>query len=270
MGYKIKKELGSGAVSNAFLLEDGRVIIIGNRGDSFNNYKALCNKMSALKEITSVKYPKIHELIFPCEEYPYGAMIEDYVCGEELVKVNKRLTKIQKYEIGKALAKFITELHNNKVAGNKEEEININLWKFDRSFKILEDYLDKNLSSKLMQIKQEYKKLMESKDFCVTHGDLNAGNIMVDENGVLSGVIDFGNTEYYLPEIEFVHMYFFDKTIYNAMVENYCKSINDKEIVLLELVVNIRHFKNILNVEDKRIASLNNIKKLLELYLEIK
>jgi len=53
------------------------------------------------------------------------------------------------------------------------------------------------------------------------------------------------------------------------MVENYNKLIDEKEVVLLELVVNIRHFKNIVNFDDKRIHCLNNIEKLLKLYLKI-
>jgi hypothetical protein len=91
---------------------------------------------------------------------------------------------------------------------------------------------------------------------------------MID-NGKVSGIIDFGNMEYYIPEIEFVHMYFFDRVIYDAMVENYPRPIDEKEVVFLELVVNIRHFKNIKNFEDRKTNCLNNINMLLDKYLSM-
>ena len=41
MEYKINKKLGNGAVSDAYLLNDGRVLIVGKREDSFLTYKTL-------------------------------------------------------------------------------------------------------------------------------------------------------------------------------------------------------------------------------------
>ena len=108
---------------------------------------------------------------------------------------------------------------------------------------------------------------MQEKPFCTTHGDLNAGNIMIGDDNKLSGIIDFGNMEYYIPEIEFVHMYFFDRAIYSAMVAGYGREIDEREVVLIELVVNVRHFKNIVKFDDKRQHCLDNIHQLLELYL---
>ncbi len=48
MKYKIDKKLGSGAVSDAYLLDNGKVLIIGKREDSFSTYKALYEKMKHL------------------------------------------------------------------------------------------------------------------------------------------------------------------------------------------------------------------------------
>ena len=140
--------------------------------------------------------------------------------------------------------------------------------KYERSLEILKEFISNETYKNLAHIKADYKQLLENKDFCLTHGDLNEGNIMIDD-GKISGIIDFGNMEYYIPEIEFVHMYFFDKVIYNAMVQNYPKQINEKEIVFLELIVNIRHFKNIKNFDDKRNKCLQNIETLLYKYLNM-
>ena len=269
MKYSVLKKLGCGSAGDAYLLEDGKAIVVGKREDSFTTYKTMFNKMQMLEDcITQVKYPKVYDLISPCEEFPFGAIVEDNIGGTELREVVSKLNQSQKKEIGRVLAAFITQVHNITTKGKKAEEININLNKYDRSLLVLKDYLPDDILKKLADLKLCYKSLLESKDFCITHGDLNAGNIMI-ENGKVSGIIDFGNMEYYIPEIEFVHMYFFDRTIYESMIKNYSKPINEKEIVFLELVTNIRHFKNIKNFEDRRNNCLNNIEMLLNKYLNM-
>ena len=270
MKYEVVKKLGVGSAGDAFLLADGKAIIIGKREDSFKTYEAMFKKMQILEgRISEVKYPKFYELICPYEEYPFGAVVEEYISGKELRDSVNNLTDSQKREIGQVLARFVWQVHNINAEDRKDEEVEINLTKLNRSLDILKDYLTNDVHQKLVNLKDNYKQLLESKDFCITHGDLNAGNIMIDNAGKVSGIIDFGNMEYYIPEIEFVHMYFFDKVIYDAMVQNYPKNINEKEIVFLELIVNIRHFKNIKDFEDRRAKCLNNIETLLNKYLSM-
>ena len=267
MKYNVIKKLGSGSAGDAYLIDQNKAIIVGKREDSFEAYKALLEKMKVFDgKITSVKYPKIYELISPCKDYPFGALVEDYISGVELRDAVSNLSDSQKETVGKVLANFVAEVHSISVEDKKEEEININLSKYDRSLSILKEYLQEDVYQKLVDLKSNYKNLLQNKQFWLTHGDLNAGNIMIDSQGNVSGIIDFGNMEYYIPEIEFVHMYFFDTTIYSAMLKNYIQPIEDKEVVFLELVVNIRHFKNIKNFEDRKTKCLNNIQMLLNKY----
>lgn len=267
----IVKKLGSGSGGDAFLLNDGKAIIVGKREDSFSLYNSLYKKLKRVEgKITTIKYPKICELVEPCEEYPFGAVIEECINGQELREKITDLTYYDKQEIGKILALFLIQLHGINVEGDKDQEIITNLAKYDKSIGLLKSYLAKDVVDKLTTIvRDDFKTLIEGKDFCLTHGDLNAGNIMIAEDNKLSGVIDFANMEYYIPEIEFIHMYFFDKAIYGSMVKNYNKEIKEKNIFLLELVVNIRHFKNIVNYDEKRDSCLNNIKSLLNKYLNL-
>ena len=268
MNNKILNKLGSGSAGDAYLMEDGKAIIIGKREDSFSTYQSLFDKMQIVDgKISTVKYPQIYQLIEPCEDFPYGAMIEEYISGEELRSKVGGLTTSQKRDIGATLSGFLNQLHAIQANGNKEEEIKINLAKYERSLGIIKDYLAPDIYQKLVEIKADYKHMIENKDFCITHGDLNAGNIMIGEDGKLSGIIDFGNMEYYVPEIEFVHMYFFDRDIYQAMVDGYDKQIDETEIILLELIVNVRHFKNIVKFDDKRENCLHNIESVLDLYI---
>ncbi len=269
MELKLGKKLGVGSAGDAYLLEDGKVIVVGKREDSFSTYKALFEKMKKTDgKITAVNYPKIYQLVEPCQEFPFGAMVEECISGTELRKKLADLSEADKKEIGTTLARFLREMHAIQAQGDKEEEISINLAKYDRSLGLIKDYVEPTTLEKLAKLKPTYQKLMQNKAFCTTHGDLNEGNIMIGDDNKLSGIIDFGNMEYYIPEIEFVHMYFFDRTIYDAMVAGYGKPIEEREVILLELVVNVRHFKNIIKFDDKREHCLDNINQLLDLYMD--
>ena len=269
MEFKLVKKLGVGSAGDAFLLEDGKAIVVGKREDSFGTYKALFEKMKKTDgKITAVNYPKIYQLVEPCQDFPFGAMVEECISGTELRKKVANLTEADKVAIGTTLAKFLREMHSIQSDGNKDEEVGINLAKYERSLGIIKDYLDEKTFARLVELKPRYQQLIQAKPFCTTHGDLNAGNIMIGDDNKLSGIIDFGNMEYYIPEIEFVHMYFFDRTIYDAMVAGYGRAIDEREVVLLELVVNVRHFKNIVKFDDKREHCLDNINKLLSLYAD--
>lgn len=267
MGYILRKKLGSGSAGDGYLLDDGKVMIVGKREDSFATYKSMCEKLKKIDgKITSIKYPKVYDLIEPCKEYPYGAIVEEGIFGSELRDKIGDLNEKDKFAIGRSLGLFLKELHKIPASGDKDEEVKINLAKYDRSINLLKEYLPQNIIDMLVGIKEDYETLIKERDFCITHGDLNAGNIMINDDNTLSGIIDFGNMEYYIPEVEFVHMYFFDKDIFESMVWHYGKFIDERDMVLLELVINIRHFKNIVKFDDKREHCLGNIRALLNNY----
>ncbi len=267
MDYNLLKKLGSGSAGDGYLLPDSKVMIVGKREDSFATYKSMCEKLKKIDgKITTIKYPQIYELISPCAKYPFGAIVEEGIFGKELKQKISGLNTDEKIEIGKHLGLFLKELHSIPTDYDKGEEIAINLNKYDKSIGILKDYLPENIINLLANVKNDYHKLITSRDFCITHGDLNAGNIMINADNTLSGIIDFGNMEYYIPDVEFVHMYFFDKEIFSSMRLHYGKHIDERDMTLLELVINIRHFKNIVKFEDKRKHCLDNIKDLLNKY----
>ena len=262
--YDNLKKIGSGSLSDVFLLDRSSVLIVGKREDCFLNYQKLYEKSMLINgKITTIQYPKIKELIAPCKQFPFGAMTESHIDGVELKKCISFLSAENKIQIGKKLAEFLNQLHSIEVQGNKQNEININIQKFEKSVTLLSEYLSKEYLQKINVVKQKYLRFMQSKDFCLTHGDLNAGNILISKDGNIAGVIDFGNMEYYVPEVEFAHMYFFDQTIYEGMVQSYNNEIKKEDVILVELVMRIRHFKNIVKFEDKRKQCLNNIITLL-------
>ena len=53
------------------------------------------------------------------------------------------------------------------------------------------------------------------------------------------------------------------------MIDNYCREVSERELTLLELVINVRHFKNVVKFEDKRDHCLGNIENLTKEYLTL-
>lgn len=269
MNIKIdySQKVGSGSASDVYKLNDAEVVVVGKRDDCYANFKSLFEKYKAIEgKISSVDYPKISKIIAPCTEFPYGAMIENYIDGGELKKVISTLTDKQKKKIGNLVGKFINEMHSIQMAGDKAGEIAINMQKFDRSANMLKSYLSQDYMDKIGIVRQKYFDFMTKSTFCTTHGDLNAGNILI-KDGELAGIIDFGNMEYYVPEVEFAHMYFFDKTIYDSMVASCKDKIADEDVILVELVMSIRHFKNIVNFDHKVNECLQKITSIMDIAL---
>lgn len=240
--------------------------MVGKREDSFSIYKNLLNKIRLIDgKISSVKINDDIEIISPCERFSLGAMIENYVDGEELkLKINF-LAKKEKINIGERLAQFIIEMQTIKCNFDKNNEIEKNLNKYQKSLNLLGNYLSKDIISNLVDIKSLYKNFMMKSEFYLTHGDLQEANILINERNELSGIIDFGNMEYYVPEVEFAPMMEYDEIIFKSMIDNYNKKIDLKNILLIKLVRQVRHFKHVINLEDKfikdeieKIISLNN------------
>ena len=278
---EIEKKLGSGAMSEAYLLKNGRVLIVGKREDAFSSYTSLAEKMKCIDgNVSSLKISGEIEVISPNETYPYGAIIEDYVKGVTLKKKINQLSEEEKVNIGKSLAKFIYEMRNIPYPGDKQEEIGININKYEKSLRLIKDYVDDATFQMLEKTKQDYYNLMQKSNFHPTHGDLQEENIIINENNEVEGIIDFGNMEYYLTEVEFAPMFDYDSTIFNSMLENYNLQISTRQnkkskiqqeikvenIQLIKLVRQVRFFKHIVNLGDKKIKEeLDKIKHLLDL-----
>lgn len=264
--FEILKPLGNGAVSDAYLVKNGKVLLVGRREDSFSNYQSLYEKMKYVDgNIHSVNISDGIEMISPCEEFPLGAMLENFVGGEELKNKIGGLNTEEKKNIGKRLAEFVGEMQLINCNFDKDAEIKNNIQKYEKSLTLLKSFINENNFKKLAQIQSIYEEFMRNSDFYLTHGDLQEANILINENNELSGIIDFGNMEYYVPEVEFAAMMGFDDVIFNSMVQNYSKEIEEKNILLVKLVRSVRHFKhdigkskNEIDLEIKDIINLAN------------
>lgn len=262
---KILKQLGAGAVSEAFLLEGERALLVGIREDSFEYYQSLAQKMSYVDgKITVAKIPGRIELIAPCKEYPFGALTEDFVGGVSLKSKINVLSEAEKEKIGQTLARFAKEMRGIDCDLDKEKEISVNLQKLEKSLSLLKGHATKEQYAKLEKVKGIYEKFMRKSKFCLTHGDLQEENIFLDENNEVSGIIDFANMEYYVSEVELAPMQGYDEIIFKSMLKNFGGEIDERNVLLVKLVRHIRHFKHIVNWGDTRIkAELERIISLL-------
>ena len=258
-------KIGEGAASEAFLTEDGFVLLVGKRSDSFNTYQKLKVSLELLDgKIKSLNIPNNASTIEPYDTYPFGALKFSLVPGTELKKKIADCSDQQKTAIGKKLAEFIFEMQNIDTTLNKEKEIEINNNKFKNSLELIAPYLPNDENDQLQKVAKLYNEFMLNSKFCITHGDLQEENLLVDEKNNLVGIVDFGNMEYYVSEIEFFPMMDFDTIIFNSMIENYRGQIDVNNITLVGLVRHVRFFKHVVGRGEHAIAEeLKRIRRLL-------
>lgn len=91
-------------------------------------------------------------------------------------------------QVSKEIAEFMCQLHNLKYDKNEiftTNNIGLNLVDF------LDELIVKHLHSE-DKVFWKYSDFTKKENNCLVHGDLNPGNIIVDENNHISAIIDFG------------------------------------------------------------------------------
>jgi len=229
--FKTKKELNSGLMSTAYLLDDTYIQLVGKRSDAFDTYKDMKDNADLLDgKITCVDYPHNMTLIEPNNEYPFGSLIYPLVKGNAL-KVDN-LTNMQLENIAKKIIEFNKEMHSANINWGREWAINHEIEKVNRNIEILKSYLTSDEISTLKDYSICFSNYLNSKkDFCITHGDLWADNLIVNDNNELTGIIDFGNMAYFLPEVDYASLWdicdgFLDKMIYYSNEDITRESVN--------------------------------------------
>lgn len=266
-GQNIVK-IGEGAVSKAYIYDNKWTLLVGKREDSFEIYKKLKINLELLEgKIKSIKIPSKAKIIEPSENYPLGAISFLYIEGEELKKKIHTCSEEQKRNIGQKIAEFIFEMQNININLDKSKEIEINNHKLKKSMELIKPYLSNEENIKLESVAINYNKFMMNSNFCMTHGDLQEENLIVDKYNNLVGVIDFGNMEYYVPEIEFDSIMNYDLKIFQSMLESFKGKIEINNIRLIGIVRRVRFLKHIINNNYCHILKeVEEIKKLLENY----
>lgn len=110
--------------------------------------------------------------------------IEGQALSEKINDLNKEQIK----QVSKEIAEFMYQLHTVKYDENKifsTNDIGFNLVDF------LNELIEIHLNSEDKKF-WKYTEFSKKDNTCLVHGDLNPGNIIIDENNHISAVIDFG------------------------------------------------------------------------------
>ncbi len=108
--------------------------------------------------------------------------------GTALTNKMDSLSNNEIKQISKEIAEFMYQLHSMKFNKNeifKTNNIGLNLVDF------LNELINMHLSEDDKKF-WKYKEFTQKDNSCLVHGDLNPGNIIIDENNHISAVIDFG------------------------------------------------------------------------------
>lgn len=264
--YKTKRKLNSGMMSVAYLLDEEYIQLVGKREDAFDAYKDMKDNADLLDgKITCVDYPHNMILIAPNSEYPYGSLIYPIVKGDPL-KIDK-LNDNQLLEVARKLVEFNKQMHSADIHWDREWAINHELEKVNKNITLLKDYLadsDIEILNKYAVSFANY--LYSKKSFCITHGDLWADNLIVDEAGNLTGIIDFGNMAYFLPEVDYASVWDMCDGFLDKMCEFTDENITKESVYLFVMHRELCSFEYVLSADNDEVnTQLDKIKQALEL-----
>ena len=150
------KEINSGFCSNAYMLNDKYIQLIGRRKESYDTYKRMKENSNLLeKRINCVEYPHDMTLIQPNKEYPFGSLIYPMIKRNSL-NINSA-TNDQLQKIAKKIIEFNCEIHNSDIHWDREKSINHECQKIEVAIKVLQNYLTKNEITFLQDFFNEFK-----------------------------------------------------------------------------------------------------------------
>lgn len=226
------KELSSGFCSKAYILDDKYIQLIGRREESYDAYKEMKENADLLEnKIKCVEYPHNMILIPPNNEYPFGSLIYPMIKGNPF-NVDSA-TNDQILKIAKKIVEFNFEIHNSNIHWDREMSINRKCQKIENAIKILQNFLSENEIDKLKEYFNEFKSYLNSKpNFCITHGDLWAENLIVNEKNELVGIIDFESMSYFLPDADYASFWNMKEGFIDMLLKFSKEDVTKKSVAL--------------------------------------
>ena len=245
--FNSKVKLGEGLTSEAYLLDGKFIQLIGRREDAYEIYSDLKANADLLEgKITCVNYPHNMTLIEKGNEFTYGSLIYPIVKGSPL-KVEK-LSSSELKEVAKKIVEFNKQLHSADIHWDREWAINHEMEKVNRNINLLKDYLSEKEITSLKTYSKVFENYLKSKEnFCITHGDLWEDNLIVNEDNKLTGIIDFGNMAYFLPEVDYASMWNMSKGFVDELIKLSSEDITKESVNLFIMHRELCFFEYALN-----------------------
>lgn len=164
------------------------------------------------------------------ESFGYYQKIE----GRELtVSFYNNLSETKKTKLCKDLAMFISQMHSLKLPKNIAKKISTENWVklYKEIEKDINLYLPHKKNNKFFLVLfKEF--VLQNKKTVLVHGDLSGDNIIVNKNGELSGIIDFGDISFSDQVVDFSHFWPFGEKMVKKVVFFYTKDKKERLKIL--------------------------------------
>lgn len=200
--------LGSGMESEVYAYDDNKVVKLYNDMSDSNKQRILKGFYSKIDSSSlSYELPFIYDTF---EENGILVTIEKRIEGNNLQSMLSKMNYIEQNNMMETYLNANIELKSVKIKPNLEgyilfndqqiSSLNINSW-FDllkeeifRKQKELESYLKRDVVNYDAKVKQlvEILSLGYEGEYSLIHGDFYPGNLMINESGKVTGLIDFG------------------------------------------------------------------------------
>ncbi len=196
---------GKGLVNNAYYVETqtGKYIVKQEREDKeFQPQNSLTVEAAVIKQLSTLNLTvPIPRIVFISEESQmYGY---EYIEGEMLSAVWGNMTEDKKIEICQALGNFHAEIgeeFTKQMAGDVGIKINTSLDVHpetlkEHAFILSNTDVPEELKILLKEARQVFDITMNGGVFQFLHNDAQHDNVLI-KDGKISGIIDFGESEY--------------------------------------------------------------------------
>lgn len=200
--------LGSGMESEVYAYDDNKVVKLYNDMSDSNKQRILKGFYSKIDSSSlSYELPFIYDTF---EENGILVTIEKRIEGNNLQSMLSKMNYIEQNNMMETYLNANIELKSVKIKPNLEgyilfndqqiSSLNINSW-FDllkeeifRKQKELESYFKRDVVNYDAKVKQlvEILSLGYEGEYSLIHGDFYPGNLMINESGKVTGLIDFG------------------------------------------------------------------------------
>ena len=227
--------LGEGFDNSAFLVNNQWVFRFPHRKEALACMHNEITLLPYYKERLSFAVPDLTYIGTPTEQYPYPFVGYQLLKGKLLTQVQRPLVDSQ--EFAGTLGTWLKELHQlpvkhqhlQQIQGDQDWRLNIPN-RVERVNLTLSQYADHFLAAgldpaQLLAITEHFDHLHISDEKAVyLHADLYAKHILVDEKGLPSGFIDWGDTHIGHPAIDLsVGIMLFSKKSFPTFLDAYEK-----------------------------------------------
>jgi aminoglycoside phosphotransferase (APT) family kinase protein len=151
----------------------------------------------------------------PCEAYPWP--FSGYLSVPGVTPDG--LSKKQRIEAAVPLAKFLLALHQFPIEKAEQSDVpfdELNRLSIEKRKEKLKDNVTKLINDgvfkdhiPITKYIEELQAVEPSSKLALVHGDLHIRNILVDEKGILSGIIDWGDVHIGNPAVDLSFVYSF-------------------------------------------------------------